>query len=147
MHHKELVAQIQRMGNSYATVERKLVFEHRGVNLHGSEIHFMEAVSEQPTLNLTGLAGEMGITKGALSQTLSRLEAKGMMTKESDPYNKNRLHMELTKPGKEALAAFRQKISREWRELSAYLDSLEQRDYQMLGQFLARLETFFRRLG
>ncbi len=144
---EELLNQIQRVANGFTTVERKLVFEHKGAKLHASEIHFMEAVVGQPELNLTGMAGKLGITKGAVSQTLARLQTKGMIGKESDPFNKNQLQMELTKEGQEALGAFHKRIDKEWRDLSDYLDELTIREQQTVGRFLAELEGFLKSIG
>jgi DNA-binding MarR family transcriptional regulator len=142
-----LMDQIQRVANCFATVERKLIFEHKGSKLFASEIHFMQAVDGEPELNLTEVAQKLAITKGAASQTLARLQTKGMIGKESDPFNKNQLQMQLTKQGREALQAFYKKIQQEWGELSQYLDSLNQKEIQTVGKFMSRLEDFFRSMG
>ena len=86
----------------------------------------------------------MGITKGAASQTLARLQKKGLIGAESDPYNKNQLQMEPTRSGRAAMSAFQQRFQKEWRDLSDYLDKLNDREHRTVGGFLDELERFLK---
>ena len=84
------------------TFERiKREIKHFGTDqyLHGAEIGMIAAIHEDEGIHVTGLAQKMGITKGAVSQTLKKLERKGMIVKETDELNQSRLVLRLTEKG------------------------------------------------
>ncbi len=53
---------------------------------------------------MTGLAELLGVTKGAVSQIIMKLQKKGMIVKDSDPRNLSRLVLRLTPKGETAYA-------------------------------------------
>ncbi len=71
-----------------------------GVPLHRTEIHTIQAIGENPGINLTGLARRMGVTKGAVSQTVSRLVEKALVRKSHPPGNAKEIRLELTDLGR-----------------------------------------------
>ncbi len=70
-----------------------------GVSLYRSEIHTMQEIGEKPGINVTELADAMGLTKGAVSQTLRKLVKKGLVVKKQAPDNAKEVHLELTDRG------------------------------------------------
>ena len=50
-----------------------------GVPLYKTEIHTIRAIGENEGINMTALAELMGVTKGAVSQTIKKLVAKGLV--------------------------------------------------------------------
>ena len=62
----------------------------------------MLVIKNKIDTNATEIAKQLGLTKGAVSQTVSRLEKKGIIVKTKDPYNKNELTLSLTPFGKKA---------------------------------------------
>jgi DNA-binding MarR family transcriptional regulator len=76
-----------------------------GERLYRSEIHVLEAVGRGEGRTVTGLGDSLGITKGAVSQVVSKLEAKGYLTKERNPgYSKEKL-LCLSEKGRSAFEA------------------------------------------
>ncbi len=55
--------------------------------LYRSEIFLLELIGDQEGIGVTEAANLLGITKGAVSQTLKKLDAKGLVEKRSDPVN------------------------------------------------------------
>ena len=47
----------------------------------------------------------LGLTKGTVSQSLKALEAKGLIEKVQDPHDRRSVHLQLTAPARELLAA------------------------------------------
>ncbi|MBD9414612.1 winged helix-turn-helix transcriptional regulator [Pseudomonas sp. PDM16] len=47
----------------------------------------------------------LGLTKGTVSQSLKALEAKGLIEKSQDPRDRRSVHLELTAPARELVAA------------------------------------------
>lgn len=70
--------------------------------LHEAEIHMIKAIKENEGIHLTGLAGQLGVTKGAVSQIIAKLDKKGMIIKEPDAGNLSRLVLRLTAKGETA---------------------------------------------
>jgi len=70
-----------------------------GVSLHPSEIHMVSRVDCRDGVGVTDLAEEIGITKGAVSQMVTRLAEKGLLVKEPDPENRARVVIRTTAKG------------------------------------------------
>ncbi len=70
-----------------------------GVPLYRVEIHTVQAVGENPGINVTALSEHMGVSKGAASQTISKLVKKGLVIKKSAPDNERETLLELTDLG------------------------------------------------
>lgn len=71
------------------------------IRVMNSEMQLIRTVGHHDGINVGGAARELGITKGAVSQTLGRLEKKGLVCKEQDPDNASRLRLHLTDRGQQ----------------------------------------------
>lgn len=69
-------------------------------DLHNAEIHMIKAIFENKDIHVTALAEMLGVTKGAISQVLLKLQKKGMIIKEPDSKNLSRLLLNVTDKGK-----------------------------------------------
>lgn len=67
-----------------------------------AEIHMMEKIKENNDSHISGIANKMGITRGAVSQMVKKLEKKELVKKEEDPNNLSRLILRLTATGEKA---------------------------------------------
>jgi DNA-binding MarR family transcriptional regulator len=70
-----------------------------GIPLFRKEIHILQAVGRFPKINITSLAKYMRVTKGAVSQTVSRLVGKGMIRKQYAEASRKEVVLELTDLG------------------------------------------------
>lgn len=70
-----------------------------GVILYRAEIHTIKAIGDNPGINVTKLAEHMGVTKGAVSQTVNKLVRKKMVRKTYAPDNAKEVLLELTDLG------------------------------------------------
>lgn len=124
--------------------ERKRSFELDGIRLHPSEIHVMLETRGEKAVSVTKIAGRLGITKGAVSQTLSRLEKKGILVRTRDPVNKNELSAQLTPLGKRAFGEYREiqlRLDGAIRDLAArYSPGEQQAVVRFLGELGRALE-------
>jgi DNA-binding MarR family transcriptional regulator len=144
---KKLADQLRRVLNGLIFLEKRSVLRHGGLRLHPSEIHLMQVISEQPNLNAGDMAQKLGISNGAVSQTLARLERKGIIKKSKDPALKNRVTATFTAFGKEAIKRFEAKQASSRKAFSAYLAGLSERDRKVIGSFLSNVEEFLNRLA
>jgi DNA-binding MarR family transcriptional regulator len=114
--------------------------------LTSREIHMIEISGDSnETLSVTDLARALGITKGAVSQNLKKLEKKGFTTKVEDPENRSRSIVKLTSKGKTAYYAHRH-----WHEtmdggFKAYFNDLSDEKVDFILEFIARAEDFVKR--
>ena len=70
-----------------------------GVSLYRSEIHTIKSIGDNPGINMTTLAEKMGVTKGAVSQTINKLVNKGLVVKASADDNAREILPQLTELG------------------------------------------------
>ena len=70
-----------------------------GIPLYRKEVHILQAIGRHPKINITALAEYMRVTKGAVSQTVTRLIKKGMIRKKYAESSKKEVVLELTDIG------------------------------------------------
>jgi len=68
--------------------------------MYRKEIHTLQAIGQHPKINITALAEHMGVTKGAVSQMVSKLVKKEMIRKIYAEDNKKEVILELTNLGR-----------------------------------------------
>lgn len=88
-----------RIANELLEIEKKTRNYGTDQQLFEAEIHMIKAIKENEGIHVTGLADILGVTKGAVSQIIMRLEKKGMIIKEKDIKNQSRLVLKLTHKG------------------------------------------------
>jgi len=93
-----------RILNKAYELEKKPVDIGCGVPIYASEFHIIDIVGKHPEKNLTAIALHFGVTKGAISQMVRKLEKKGLVRKVGTPGNKKNIMLELTDFGREAFA-------------------------------------------
>lgn len=67
--------------------------------LYSSEVHMIEVIGHHNALTTTQIANLQGITKGAVSQTTSKLNKKNLIKKELSPDGNNEVLISLTETG------------------------------------------------
>ena len=138
---------ISKTINKLIFLEKKSIVEVAGVRLFPSEIHLMLVIDAHRSINAVTMAGKLGISKGAVSQTLTRLENKGMLVKKKDPAYKNELTAHFTALGETALAEHRRLRAALLAEYDLYLDALPAADRRVIERFLQHVEGFIDRLA
>ncbi len=108
--------------------------------LHDAEIHMIKAVKENEGLHVTGLAKLLGVTKGAVSQIIMKLEKKGMIVKETDPKNLSRLIIKLTLQGETADNYHRKLHQKFDKTIYSLLEEASEEQRQFLIGFLDNLD-------
>lgn len=108
--------------------------------LYTSEIHVIDYIGSREGLCASDIAREMGVTRGAISQILKKLEKKGYLTKTADPDNKLRFNLGLSDLGRQAY----EKHQEYHGYLEAMIDELtecsDSGERRIIYDFLARLE-------
>jgi len=146
---KPLDMDIHRLFRSIITLTRELESSPRRFGtdqlLSHAEVHLIEIIGDHEDISVTDIAKCLGITKGAVSQSLKRLEAKGFSTKRPDPANLSRSLVELRSKGETAYHAHKR-----WHEtmdggFARYMAELDPGELSVIVRFLTRVEDFLRR--
>ena len=70
-----------------------------GLSLSPAEWHLLEAIGDLDGPGVTRLASWLGVSKGAVSQTLKKLEHKGLVLREQDPEHGRKIRLLLSPVG------------------------------------------------
>ena len=142
----QIAGQIRRVINRSIILEKRSIVHHEGLRLYPSEIHLLQVIREEADLSAGEMARKLGLTNGAVSQTLNRLEKKGVIKKTKDPALKNKLTVTFTETGSAALRRFEEGQAATMKAFSTYLAGLSERERTVIGGFLFRLEGFLKSL-
>jgi DNA-binding MarR family transcriptional regulator len=83
-------------------LDKKTRYYGTDVPIFHSEIHVIKAIAEHSCIHVGGLAEILGVTKGAVSEILKKLERKALVKKEVDDLNLSRYLLSLTEKGEKA---------------------------------------------
>lgn len=83
-------------------LDKKTRYYGTDVPIFHSEIHVIQAIAEHPCIHVGGLADILGVTKGAVSEIIKKLERKALIIKEVDELNLSRYLLSLSKKGEKA---------------------------------------------
>jgi len=108
--------------------------------LYPSEIHTIMMIGIHKDVHISELARFLGITRGAVSQMVARLENKGLIGKKTDPQNATRSLLSLTNKGKVAYYAHEQYHEETDTPLIEYITDLTEDQYIFAQEFLQKLE-------
>jgi DNA-binding MarR family transcriptional regulator len=139
--HDSLAARIMATIQKILYLEKGMRFEAEGVKLYPSEIHVMMLVAEGHATNATKMAQRFGVTKGAISQTITRLESKAVLAKQKDTQNKNELTLSFTPLGEACMKRFLEARSAAHRKHGEYLAKLTNEEREVIQRFLSHLDS------
>lgn len=94
----EAVDILHQVSNFY--VSTKTPIDYGTGELYTSvEVHMLKYIADHPGITVTELAIDYGKTKGAISQMLKKIEDKGLIYREQDTTNDNRMLIYVTEKG------------------------------------------------
>jgi DNA-binding MarR family transcriptional regulator len=108
--------------------------------LYHSEIHMVQCIKENENMHLSAIARRLGVTRGAVSQIVMRLEKKGVITKEADQHNGRKLVLRLTAKGETAYASHKRNHDSYNAVTLTLLENADQSKLDFLKDFLAKYE-------
>jgi len=108
--------------------------------LHCSEIHTLMAIGSHKDINVTNLAGFLGISKSAISQMISRLAGKDLVEKYRDPDNDKEIRLRLTPRGTIAYLGHELYHAKIYAHMQQKLGPLTEEQFLFLTRFLLAIE-------
>ncbi len=109
--------------------------------LYPSEIHMIMFIGNNEGVHMSELARIVGVTRGAVSQSVTKLEEKGLARKSGDPDNHLKAVPVLTQKGRVAYLAHEQHHKQMDNELYKYMKQLSKKDLKLIEGFLTHLEN------
>jgi len=97
----EIITLFIKLSNKYQSLEKVPVDYGIGKSLYHSERHMLDTIGNNPGMNVSELARDQGVTKGAVSQIVKKLEGKQVIQRYKQAENDKEVFMELTKLGEE----------------------------------------------
>jgi DNA-binding MarR family transcriptional regulator len=98
---KDIIELFIRMVNKYNSLEKIPARHGSKHNLYHSERHMLDKIGDNTGMNVTEFAAAAGVTKGAISQLVTKLENKGIVRRYKKSTNDKEVFLELTKSGQE----------------------------------------------
>jgi DNA-binding MarR family transcriptional regulator len=95
---QEMIDLFLKILHLYSVIAKKPKDHGTGDKLYFAEIHTITMVGKNMEINMTRLAELMGVTKGAISQTIRKLVSKGLIIKENTT-NRKEYNLKLSEKG------------------------------------------------
>lgn len=134
---RKLVGKILDSIATLVSLDKKRVVTHKGEKLHPSEVQLLMHLFHVQNTNVIAIAKKMGLTKGAISQTLSRLEKKGIIIKEMHPGHE--LRIQFTEAGNLLMILLNKSKKSLERKYLRYIKSLSEPNKQVVSEFLDKM--------
>ncbi len=135
------------LNGAFERIIGKITENHRkprdygiGEVLYPSEIQTILLIGQNPGISVTELADKNGVTKGAVSQLLNRLDAKELIIRNEDPRNLSRINLDLTPRGKKAFKSYRNRHRKNDLVILKFLESLNEKERETIGGFFKAVE-------
>jgi DNA-binding MarR family transcriptional regulator len=121
--------------------DKKQIIHAGGVRLHPSETHLLMCALDG--MSFAEMARRFGISKGAVSQTFSRLAGKGVIVTDDQRAYKSAATVALTPLGRELQARITAMRSRLGEELDQHLAGYSAAEMQVISRFVVSLRAYF----
>lgn len=135
--------------NTYIRVINKHIVNQKtpkdygvGVLLYPSEIHTIAVIGLNPDINCMKLSKKMGVTRGAISQIVNRLEKKNLISKYKKEDNKKEVYLKLEELGIIAYQNQKNIGDKFYKELYKKVEGASQNDIEFLESIFNELEYF-----
>jgi DNA-binding MarR family transcriptional regulator len=140
---KEIIELSQKALNRIYFRERKPTDFGSGIKLHRAEVHVIQGIGKHPGINVTELASLLGITKGAVSQTLIKLAKKNLVIKNRHNDNDKEIALFLSSDGMMVYILHEDFHKKMEAKLSKALEGLNKKDINAIKRFFLFLEKHF----
>ncbi|MEK0313555.1 MarR family winged helix-turn-helix transcriptional regulator [Cohnella sp. 56] len=107
--------------------------------LYHSEVYTLSEIREHEGIHITALAERCGVTKGAISQVLKKLDQKGLVVKEKDARNQSRIMLKLSPKGEQAYLRHLEHQDRFKSVVAASIGDMPDEAVLYINRFLAEL--------
>jgi len=148
---QDIAAQFVRVMNTYNALEKTPLDFGTNELLYPSEIHTIEAIGKNHGINVTELGDTLGVTKGAVSQKVTRLVRKGLVTKVKAPFSEKEVSLKLTDKGWMAFEGHEKFHMGIYADFIKHIDAFSVDEVKRFGEIMKKLgdhiESYGKRRG
>ncbi len=138
----QLMMQFYRIINKINELEKTPYDFGVGEKLYPSEIHTIQAIGNNSGINVTELSKRLGITKGGVSQMISKLKERGFINKVRSMENDKEVLLILTPKGKNAYNGHEKFHSDMYLDFINYMDDISQEQIDVFIKILEKVDFY-----
>ena len=134
-----------RIINRYNSFSNKARNYGTDVTLYPSEIHLIDAIGLEGNITTTKLAATLGITKGGVSQTVTKLMNKGLVSK-SEGDGINEVYISLSDKGRTAYQGHKQLHESLLTKMNALTEEMSDETWKAVFDMISVIDEELKRL-
>ncbi|MCT2920242.1 MarR family transcriptional regulator [Lactococcus lactis] len=134
-----LVENFFKVNNKITQIQKIPLSFPNGIKLSTNALHLIEVIGKHPDSNITELAQILGVTKGAVSQQIPRLEKQGLIKKKKFDSNKKEILLSLTKEGDEIFVFHDNMHLKLYKDIQKDLEKLTSIDLDLINLILEKI--------
>ena len=138
----EIPEQFERIFNKYNALQESPLDYGCGEDLYPSEVHAVEAIGKHPEVHMAEMARILGVTRGAVQQTVGRLVKKGLVEKFMDEGDRKKVYLELTAKGNAAFDGHEKYHAEQSSRMEKLFEGFRPRELDRLREVLDEVESF-----
>jgi DNA-binding MarR family transcriptional regulator len=144
---KDLIARFIRIVGLFNKLDSRPYDFGTSERLYRSEVHMLQAIGRGEGRTVTELGGAFGVTKGAVSQVVGKLEAKGYLLKERNPAYGKELLLSLSAKGKVAFKTHEALHGKIDKALLASMGPVSEEELARFDRLLGMIEEYMKRIA
>ena len=130
-----------RLINTYQLKTKQPQYYGSDELLYSAQVHMIEVIGRHNALTSKEIVAYQGVTKGAVSQIVTKLEQKGFVEKKESPNGNHEILINLTQKGKQVFDYHRQMHKDMIDEVAVLLNQLQPDSKAILNQILLTIQT------
>ena len=127
------------------TTGKRTPYEFGDTALYAAEVHVLEMIGTNPGITATDIVNNMQVTKGAISQIVSKLHRKGLVQKSSRKGNMKTQEITLTDKGMEVFLLHEEYEGELMQKMNAELKKCRPEDIRIFTSMINTLADFAQR--
>lgn len=131
-----------RVFNGYIELNKKPRSYGTDELLYSSELVMLELIGHIPGMNVTELAQKQNVTKGAVSQTLKKLDEKGLIEKRKDKDNRE-VSIILSRKGEKIFHQHRLYELEFAEEFFSMTETMTQKEFEIIYDYVNKINFLF----
>jgi DNA-binding MarR family transcriptional regulator len=132
----EVEAYMVKLFNCYIELNKKTYEYCQGIPLYPSEVHAIEYIATSSTTNMTDISRALGLTKGAVSKMVVKLEKIGLLKRYKYLYNQKEVYLHLTELGVKVCEGHSTYHATMYKTLENYYKDRSEHDQETILEFL-----------
>lgn len=129
----------QRTVHKYTRFEEQKRYYGTDILITVAEIHTVDAIGNNESINLINLSKILGVTKGSVSQMIYKLVDKGLVCKSVSPDSDREIVITLSEKGRQAYEGHRQMHRQSKQKMNSIVEKMNP---ELLKEALIYMERF-----